>query len=525
MSLPAGGNAQQLTIRSTQLLNATLDPKRGPLKVSNKSKFLSAQGRLNDTTRSMSASPALSGKGSPSVGPTSVPASQLAAERAKATRKPIIHILALGPMSENDLREKLLYDVDFDLFETALNKVADKDVSTFLFTLRKNYWKELDVWAFNYDTQEDRQAVIDAAVKIYDRMRLPPNDDEWERLKPLETRGDGSTLSVVQAKIAQGPIPRTPRVESGLDTPARDGEEGGNKAINRIKKDVKPRSTSQPPAPKVAKRVTEKEPQTKRILTTKKKAAPAPRKEAPVKAGGGRPLSSQYVNSDSEDEPQVTKKAVAPKPAPSKLSAQAPKPKRAREEDEPKSQPAKKARAIAEEKDEPRKKQVPAQAKPKRAREEETNTSDSSQPLSKKARPSDASQSSNASSSITVKSKGTSPQKSSPLASSPPTNASEFGSSSSNSSTPRHLQNTTLTHKRNTSSASSATSNSSRLSSHIIKMASKYKMYHAPYLKLHQELSAQAERERDGDQWEKLMDMHERLAAMKREINEATEAL
>lgn len=516
------GNGQELTIGSTQLLNATLDPKRGPLKASNTSKFLAAQNRLTDGTRSMPSSPALSGIGSPSVAPTSVPASQVAAEQAKATRKPIIHILALGPLSEKDLKERLLYaDLDDNLFEAALNKVADKDETTKIFTLRQKNWKDLDVWCFNYDTEEDRQAVVDAAVKIYDRMRIPPNDDEWERLKPLETRGNGTSLSKIQARIAQGPIPRTPvpNADSGLDTPAREGEEASNKAINRVKKETKPRSSSQPPAAK-AKKVSEKEAQTKRILTTKKKpTVAAPRKELPSKVGGAKPLSNLYVNSDSEEDTRVTKKAQPAKPAPAK-SAPIAKAKRAREDEVASdASMAKKARISTAPRD-LKEKPAALPPKPKRAREEEVTASEPSQPIKKKARPSDASQNS----AIIVKSKGTSPQKSSPLASSPPTNASEFNSSSSDSSTPRHLQNHTLTHKRNTSSASSTTSSTNRVSAHILQMAAEYKVYHPSYLKLYQSLSVVEERDRDPEKWDDLMEMHKRLAAMKREIYESSRA-
>lgn len=514
------GNVPWLTSGRTQLLNATLDPKRGPLKAGNTSKFLAAQNRLTDSTRSMPSSPALSGNGSPSVAATSVPASQVAAEKAKATRKPIIHILALGPSSEKDLKENLRYaDLDENLFEAALNKVADKDESTKLFTLRQKNWKDLDVWCFNYDTEEDRQAVIEAAVKIYDRMRIPPNDDEWERLKPMETRGNGVSLSKIQARIAQGPISRTPRpnADSGLDTPAREGEEASNKAINRVKKETKPRSPSQPPAPAAkAKKVGEKEPQPKRILTTKKKTAAAPRKELSGKTGGAKPLSSQYVNSDSEEDTRATKKAQTAKPAPAK-SAPIVKARLAREEEVASdASMAKKARVSTAARD-LKEKPAALPPKPKRPREEENTTSE---PIKKKARTSDASQNSV----VTVKSKGTSPQKSSPLASSPPTNASEFNSSSSDSSTPRHLQNHNLAHKRNTSSASSTTSSTNRVSAHILQMAAEYKVYHPSYLKLYQSLSVVEERDRDPEKWDDLMEMHKRLAAMKREIYEASRA-
>ncbi|KAH8679791.1 hypothetical protein BGZ60DRAFT_369363 [Tricladium varicosporioides] len=490
-------------------------------KLTNKNKLLSSNRALGgDAARSMPSSPALSGVGSPSLGPTSVPQSQQNAEQAKTARKPIIHLLASGPMSERALKEQA--STSGQEFKNALEKVGDLNETSGKWELRKQYWKELDVWSYDYSNDEDRQRAIDNAVKQYDKMRLGISEPEWDRLLPKSERGTGKCLSKLQAQIAQG-VGRGPKGKgqkddgSGRDTsPGEEDEALGNKSVSKTKGDGASKPASQPPATK-AKKVSEKEAQAKRLLSGKpSKAAPKPTPRAPAakkeKAPkpGTKVLSSEFVeDSDDEDDlPPVTK--APPKPAP------APK---------------------------------------KRARDMEEETSDSSVPLSKKikkdAQPPhripDSSQSSRATnhsmghsnhsnhstqSLSSAKSKDTSPQKSSPLASSPPTNASEFEhssgnrtiSSSSASPAPHIKASGTRSpiqkrHHKSSSVASSTSSTGSTryLKPEVVDLARKYRSYYPKYEALHRELANM--RSRNSEKEQQLLDMHERLAVMKREIN------
>lgn len=462
----------------------------------------------------MPSSPALSGVGSPSSGPTSVVTTQSITEQAKAKRKAIVHLLAVRPMTEEQLRERA-DDLSDSEFKQALNKVADKVPNGQEYELFKSYYKELDVWTFNYDTEEDRQKAIDNAVKQYDRLRIAPNDDEWERLKPFEQRGDGQSLSQVHSRIAAGPIPRTPKInisnaDSGRDTPGHDSEAPANKSLSKLKKDAISRSASQPPLASTGnkvKRVSEKEAQSKRLLSTKPKpvTTPTQKMEAVTKSTtAAKPLSSQFVT-QSDDEEAAISSVAAPKPAP--------------------------------------KKPVPA---PKRAREEES-TSDSSQPLSKKVRASNGkpaepvreSKNISQTSSSSSRTKGTSPQKSSPLASSPPTNASDFASSggscaASDSSTPRHHTNfgskgvRSPVHKRNastsslsTTSSASSTASYNKVDAATLQTAANFRVFYPKYAALHKELSKLREEDRDQKKVDQLIDMHERLVEMKTKIKQA----
>lgn len=204
-------------------------------KVTNKSKFMSQN-------RSMPASPALSGVGSPSLGPTSVPLSQQQAEKAKATRKPVIHLLAVGPMTEAALIEQITDESSYDI-KQALQKVGDFNEGIKKWELGKKYYKELDVWTFDYDTQEDRQTAIDNAIKSYDRMRLAISEPEWDRLLPKKERGTGKILSKLQKDIAEG-LARGPKIN------VQKAEDSGRDTPMDAKGENTPRAGSQPPSSK-----------------------------------------------------------------------------------------------------------------------------------------------------------------------------------------------------------------------------------------------------------------------------------
>jgi len=415
----------------------------------------------------------------------------------------------------------MLPEIESNNFKQALEKVGDLNDSTGKHELRKQFWKELDVWSYHYPSSEDRQRAIDNAVKQYDKMRLGVSEPEWDRLLPKAERGTGKSLSKLQVQIARGDLQQRPppkikvqkEEESGRDTsgPEDDGVVGEKKEEKKVeKKAPKPksesvsRSVSQPPAPKAKK--VEKETQPKKWMSKTKstpKPTPAPAKNQKPAKTGAKVLSSEYVE-DSDDEDDYPEQP--PKPAPKSITIT------------------------------------------KRSREEEADSSDSSIPLSKKVkkdapattaphRVSDASQSSRTTntsthSSSSTKTKDTSPQKSSPLASSPPTNASDVDnssgdrtSSSSSASPANHLgskNSRSPIHKRHHKSSSVASSVSSTSSTRYLKpevmdLARKYRSYYPKYEALHRELAGL--KGRNYDKEAKLMDMHERLAQMKRDIN------
>ena len=446
----------------------------------------------------MPSSPALSGAGSPSLGPTSVPLSQQQLAQAKATRKPVVHLLALGPLTEVALRDKIPAASNSDL-KQALQKVGDLNQSTGRWELRKPFYKELDVWTYDYKTSDERQRAIDNTVKQYDKMRLGVSEPEWEKLLPQVERGTGKCLSKLQAQIAQGTAARAPKTSAqkseGSSRDASNGEDEGassDKNTTSVKVESTTRSTPHPAATK-AKKVTEKEAQpSKRWMSSKNptKQKPSPVKRDKLNTKPGKFLSAQFITeSDDEDD----------------------------EEDVP---PMK-----------------PQPSSTKRPREDEEQSSDSGIPLSKKVKEhhgqhipdtTQSSQTFSASPSNPNKAKGNSPQKSSPLASSPPTNASEFDTSSgrvSSSASPAHHNGKGRRspiykrHQKSSSVTSSASSSSSHrsLNPDVVDLARRYRSFYPKYEALHREVANSGGR-RNIEREHELLEMHERLSKLKKQI-------
>ncbi|PVH71622.1 hypothetical protein DL98DRAFT_520969 [Cadophora sp. DSE1049] len=121
--------------------------------------------------------------------PTTLPVANI----ASSIRRDIIHLLAVEALSTEALREKLP-DVTFNDIEDNLKNVALR-LSGGEWHLFYECWRQLDIWAFDYDWYEDRQKAIDNAVATYDAMRLESTAPEWEKLLSPEQRGKGICLS------------------------------------------------------------------------------------------------------------------------------------------------------------------------------------------------------------------------------------------------------------------------------------------------------------------------------------------
>ena len=246
--------------------------------------------------------------------PTSVPS--LPNERAvkiKALRTPLIHFLAARPASITLLVKHLGCKQD-ELLEV-LSKVGkefrpipDK------WTLNDKAFKELDVWNFDYPNQDDRQLAINCAISAFDRMRISTKERVWDMLLPKNERGKGKILSNLD--LHKGPIKKsnTPRIQvqhPSLESNVNDNLTGhdSDQKDRLAPSDAEPMARSQSQDQIKKKKVSEKEAQSKRLLTNgPKKVTPAPKvkEDHPaVKKGNKKasvPKSSEFVNdSDEED--------------------------------------------------------------------------------------------------------------------------------------------------------------------------------------------------------------------------------
>ncbi|SPO02345.1 uncharacterized protein DNG_05018 [Cephalotrichum gorgonifer] len=563
----------------TLLIDGLAGTKKG------KSNLLSSMARASPTPRSMPGSPAFSATGgSPSLGPV-LSASQQAIERGKGQRVSIIHELAAQDQTYDYLESK--WTGKPEEFAPTLRKVAEFNEGTQKWVMAKTFWKELDVWNYEYESQDARQHAIDNAVRQYDKMRVTPSQPQWERLLPKEERGKGKCLSRLQANLTRGPGAMAQAAPKIKVQNADEGATDSGREDNDTKSVGMSRSASNPLPAK--KKISDREAQQKRLLsgksgagagktgsttakagnvTTKAGGAAAkassprvslPKTVSPTKGksqgakanGGSKVLSQEFVvdsDSDSEDQILATKatrpmrdlKEAAPALAAHAATAinavaaskaQKPKPK-------PK-QPLKSAEA---------------KSATKRQRDDDADDSSSSgMPLSKrvkqkptsitaaapviKHRQSDSSQNSRGSSTgVSYKSykskNATSPTKSSPLASSPPTNASDLDIPEDTiSARPAMARKRPLEREREMEREKPRERETPRdrekekprtkkpradVPNDLYRMAHAFKLFYEKYEELHWEISAleNPPREKVAD----LVDMRDRLQNMKSEI-------
>lgn len=417
--------------------------------------------------------------------------------RSQALRQPLVHLLAARPASQKLLVRHLnCKDEDVEEVLHKIGKPFRLDQSKW--DLQDKAFKELDVWDFNYPNQEDRELAIGRAISAFDRMRLSTQEKLWDMLIPKEERGKGKILS--HLNLHKGPIQpaTTPKIhiqptsnESKNEDPVH-GNESDQK--DRLAPNAEPMARSRSHGPIKKTKISEKEAQSKRLLSKgPKKVAPASKEKEThpaVKKGApgnakkvAAPKSSEFVNeSDEEDglddattlhtqslppkkaekSSKTPKEPVSGQPAGKTTSSKGPKhaissqPTAAATIKKNSSKPATPSHATATSKPKPTVKNtvngrdvrdqasknanrtptVPAKVQDKHPNPPTPSSASNPAP---KHRLSDSSQGSTTMKKTLSRQRTTSsPHKPSPLGSSPPTNASDFDNpeQSSTSSTP-----------------------------------------------------------------------------------------
>lgn len=394
----------------------------------------------------MPSSPAIGASSSPAIAPpTSAPSVfDEKTQKLQALRTPLIHLLAVRQVSAKFLSQKTCCSEDE--CNEVLNKVGQKHyLDQAKWNLTDKSYKELDVWAFPYPSEFERQFAIDRAVAAFDRMRISREEHIWQMLLPKDERGKGKILS--KLNLHSGPLAKstTPRIHvQATDDSAHGGHETGNDSDKKDRlgpNDAHPMARSKSQDQITKKKVSEREAQSKRLLKNPKKAAVPKPKEAPstVKKGPKKtaaaststPKSTEFVQESDEDEDMID---AENKPASSTTQAEEVKqtPKVGYKTSSgiiPKPR-------ISEGKVAKTQKKAPAPFhKPAGSKSAASNASISKS----RSKFSDSSQSSAPKTKAVSR---TSPHKPSPLGSSPPTNASDLENdatshlTSSNSSTP-----------------------------------------------------------------------------------------
>ncbi|PNY25016.1 COM1 regulatory protein [Tolypocladium capitatum] len=479
----------------------------------------------NASPTSMPTSPALPTARSPSSTPV-LSASQQVMERKKEQRVVLVHELAVKDRTAEYLREKWTgKDAEFS---STLEKMAEFLPETKKWAMKKSCWKELDVWKYDYTSRDARQTAIDNAIRQYDKQRLSSSEVEWQRLLPKEERGKGKCLSRLQANLAKGPAQPASKAKAQKADDSSGSKDDGDSDKANAGGESMSRSSSNPlPKPK---KPSAQDAQAKRLLgNSKAKAAVQKPSTTKAKAGGkatgARVLSAAIIeNSDSSGDEALMDKAKAKSNPEAKAKAKAkaaPAPAPAPVPVQPKDTVVVNTKQLNLA---PPAKQPRQQQPTKRPREDDDSSSSSGTPLSKRIKakqplPVSVSKprksnvgppSRNAGTSSSFKTtKNTSPTKSSPLASSPPTNASEL-----DESTPPAPK------KRKAEGEGKPAGVKRRMvetvPTDVMTKASKFKAYYQKYEALHYEISALDEP--PTEKLANLLDMRGRLQMMKKEI-------
>ncbi|KAI4648342.1 hypothetical protein J4E93_004754 [Alternaria ventricosa] len=158
-------------------------------------RFPSTGFKASHLAPSMLGSPSLSASSSPmhKRAPTSQPSNSHDVI-VSALRVPIIHLLAREPATEASLAATCrtsLANIRDVLPKIAKRSTADADK----WQLTDKSFREVNPFKFPYQSDEDRQQAIDAAIKSFDRQRLAKDDKLWQILLPRDQRGQGICLS------------------------------------------------------------------------------------------------------------------------------------------------------------------------------------------------------------------------------------------------------------------------------------------------------------------------------------------
>ncbi|RAO65847.1 uncharacterized protein BHQ10_001859 [Talaromyces amestolkiae] len=411
--------------KKTQLVNLKPDDRKSRSKVPLSKIDLDKERFFKN--RSISGSPSLGAIRSPAslptLTPTSVPSSQNKRKaRQDALKTPFIHLLAVRPVSVKYLAQTTRSSQE-DCLELARKYGVENRIDPSKFNLKDKSYKELDIWSFPYPSESDRASAIENAISAFDRQRVSTSDKLWQMLNSKEERAKGICKS--RLKLQTAPPPPI-KVHAAEET-SKEGDLTGNetdRTNGRLTPNAMAGDTSSKPAAK-------KPPTTKaKNSTLTGRITKKTEKKAPPPKPTGKFKSAEFVH-DSDEDTDIPDAPPIPSPPPAAkkpaATTESKKPPEAKKSTENKKLPAKLVDS----------KPAKPASKPTSAAQSPTvkpQITLKPQPRTIKTIPAT---NGNGTGSKTLPgsraTKPTSPVKPSPLASSPPTNASDIDNSSQNS--------------------------------------------------------------------------------------------
>ena len=194
--------------------------------------------------------------GSPAIGAVSPNPSQLPATstpllgglvlskedqlKLAAMKVPLTHLLAVEPQTVKEICSKIRCSKE--LCKRLLTKHAEETKADLgKYDLKDKVFKDLDVWGFKYPSQDIRQKAIDRAITALDRMRVTRKDEAWQMLLPKAERGKGKVLSRMNLEGAPKVLPLKAS-DSDVETKAAIPKDTGKMTPQPKKTQSKPTS-------------------------------------------------------------------------------------------------------------------------------------------------------------------------------------------------------------------------------------------------------------------------------------------
>ncbi|KAK8238919.1 hypothetical protein HDK77DRAFT_280870 [Phyllosticta capitalensis] len=314
--------SKMVAIADAKNSRALTDKKRIPKKLApGVNVFGAKMGRSRQSSPSLAAA-----SPQPGSAPTSAPPSCRMTALQKAIKVPVLHILAVKPAKLAELHRTTR--APKNELGAVLQKIAteNKDGE---WELTGKAFKELDVWAFPYRSQDERQAAIDNAIRAFDKQRLSPEEKLWQMLLPQEERGRGKTLSRLTIgmprEVSQKTTPTVgpmKNLKKMLKAPAKKAEPKKRKA-EEIKESAAPKRRAVGTKDEVkepARKLVTKSVEVDRETTSRKPVVKPISKEGASRNStketeGDKPTATQRKTAKAV--PGQREHALPPKPSPS----------------------------------------------------------------------------------------------------------------------------------------------------------------------------------------------------------------
>ncbi|EGE05007.1 hypothetical protein TEQG_03850 [Trichophyton equinum CBS 127.97] len=271
-----------------------------------------------NASRSTPASPALA-----PLSPLPPAAADRENQRLEAIRTPLIHLLAIRPVSAKFLASRTRCNAA-DVLALTTKLCTPNRLDGSKFDLKDKVYKDLDVWSFPYPSDEERTEAIENAISAFDRMRISKADRLWQTLLPKHERGKGKVLSRLNLRTQAQTTQQQQQQQSRLQAPEEGGGYGtGNESEGPTAPDHQSMTTTAatPTIPPAASRDPDRFKSAEFILDSDEEEAAANSIVASSKPTLAATTTTTTTSTAQRGRPPKTKKVPVKRQPPSAISA------------------------------------------------------------------------------------------------------------------------------------------------------------------------------------------------------------